>query len=694
MVFSDFRARHDISGDTNASILVEQNANEMDTPYDPLDARPPVISVVPYGNAASGIGSSHGFPDDDMRDMLIEQATMYREKEIEAAHSPSPSLSTSDDDPVHTPRFVVFRLPCFGPEPCEKQKECSFSPSVQYISTSDPHTLASGVPWRISLPEGVLACPSCLICCTVLSACLTPIDLLYQLLEQSWCTTTLEPSFRPPFPLSRVQVEDVRIAYERATTSDLDTQPVTRCESLLDGQRSSLIPLSVHNTATGIALRAKPGSVASSAHESIEIGRSAKPKLSSTGSLATSDSLASFATAKSTQDEPASKSLNGNNPVNLLETVRENDRPAPGLSAPLMKLHFEYYTSLHQQKIIQPFDKELNWSGKGQHVTFTDNDTIPLSSISHLGASMSATVDKVICRRIALARKTMRCSRGLKMVDALREVYHLQNLRHFHIIQLVGTYLQGRNFSILMYPAADMHLGRFMEDTLDMGMRGLYLRRDFLLSALGCLTSAVAFIHQHTTKHMDIKPQNILIRDVHPESDHSDWRVYIADFGLSRSFAAQDHSQTDGPTSRTPKYCAPEVYNSEERGRSADIFSLGCVFMEISCVIAGIHPQDFAIVRRGPGIDESFHANIDRVVVWAHDFLYAGLCSWLSYLRYGDLYSKALVEVLINMVRRDPGERPTATEVYNKIVKFTRYIIPVYSCCSLPPEPYEYWDSS
>ena len=352
MVFSDHGERHDILHDNNLSAPVEHNADDRDKPYDPLGgARPSIISTISYRHAASGIDDSSGFSDDDMRIMLVGQVNLFQKKEIEAMLSLSPS--SRDDKPTHIPRFVVFRLPYFESEPCEKQKECSFSPSVQYISTSDPHTLASEIPLRILLPEGVLSCPSCLICCTVLSACLTPIDLLYQLLEQGWCATTLEPSFRPPFPLSRVQVEDVRIAYEGATRSDLVTQPVTRCESLLDGQRSGLIPLSVHNTATVIALRAKPGSVASSAHESIEIGRSAKPKLSSTGSLATSGSLASFATAKSTQDEPASKSLNGYNPVNPLETVRENDRPAPGLSAPLMKLHFEYYTSLHQQKIVR-----------------------------------------------------------------------------------------------------------------------------------------------------------------------------------------------------------------------------------------------------------------------------------------------------------------------------------------------------
>ncbi|KAF2689708.1 kinase-like protein, partial [Lentithecium fluviatile CBS 122367] len=215
---------------------------------------------------------------------------------------------------------------------------------------------------------------------------------------------------------------------------------------------------------------------------------------------------------------------------------------------------------------------------------------VPLALLSNLGISASAIVEKVLCRRVALARKTMKCTRKWTISDALREVYHLQNLRHFHIVQLVGTYLQGRVFSILMYPAADCHLGTFLEDTADMQETPSsnvesWHRRLFLGSTFTCLASAIAYVHHNTTKHMDVKPQNILVRKIRePSPDDVEvlyWRIYLSDFGLSRSFTSNDESQTNGPTSRTPKYCAPEVYDSDARGRSADIFSLGCVYAEI-----------------------------------------------------------------------------------------------------------------
>jgi hypothetical protein len=100
---------------------------------------------------------------------------------------------------------------------------------------------------------------------------------------------------------------------------------------------------------------------------------------------------------------------------------------AVGLSGPLAKLGLEYQAKLQDKDLIQPFDKELNWSGKGQHVIFYPREKVPLEFLAHLGASISARVEKVLCRRIALARKTMRCTRNWTITDALCEVHHLQS---------------------------------------------------------------------------------------------------------------------------------------------------------------------------------------------------------------------------------------------------------------------------
>jgi serine/threonine protein kinase len=403
------------------------------------------------------------------------------------------------------------------------------------------------------------------------------------------------------------------------------------------------------------------------------IGFSPMSNFSSPATFMTAESPASFMTARSAY----------NSPVGGLAVSTIIDEPASlRLPNALAKLSIDYQAELRDKELLQPFDMELNWSGKGQHVTFAPSEKVPLEVLSHLGASQTALVERVLCRRVALARKTMRCTHNWTIADALREVYHLQNFRHFHIVQLVGTYLQGRKFSILMYPAADCHLGTFLEDTADMNDTSereaeRWHRRMFLGSTFACLASAVAFVHDNTTKHMDIKPQNMLVRRTRDpplnRPFHLCWRIYLADFGLSRSFASNDNSQTDGPTPNTPKYCAPEVYEYDFRGRAADIFSLGCVYAEIVTTYASRHPYEFADFRRNSEGNGAYRTNLPRVTQWLDELSpYWPIIHPL----------KSLIRV---MLRPDPRERPKAAI----IARILHYVAPVrFNHCGMDPEPY------
>lgn len=106
-----------------------------------------------------------------------------------------------------------------------------------------------------------------------------------------------------------------------------------------------------------------------------------------------------------------------------------------------------YVQAVTNRGLFLPPDLELNWSRRengGQHVEFAKREELSLKIISKIGMGLTATVDKVRCRHIILARKTMTCGRRLSIQDALLEVEHLQKLRHAHIIQLVGSYLLGK----------------------------------------------------------------------------------------------------------------------------------------------------------------------------------------------------------------------------------------------------------
>ncbi len=81
-------------------------------------------------------------------------------------------------------------------------------------------------------------------------------------------------------------------------------------------------------------------------------------------------------------------------------------------------------------------------------------------------------------------------------------------------------------------------------------------------------------------RHNDIKPGNILVQD---------GRVFLTDFGISLDWskALRSTTQEQSPA-LTPMYAPPEtIQEGQARNSSADIWCLGCVFLEIMTVLKG-----------------------------------------------------------------------------------------------------------
>lgn len=368
-------------------------------------------------------------------------------------------------------------------------------------------------------------------------------------------------------------------------------------------------------------------------------------------------------------------------PGSVLATVPEEEQ-----------VNTEFQSLVSAKGLILPPEEELNWSGKGQHVEFLFDHEIPLEFIAAVAASPKAMVEKVRCQRIILARKTMRCSRGWTLKDALLEVEHLNRLRHTHIIQMVGSYLSGRKFSILLYPAADCDLGTFLENTQDLLLpRALgldtqyYSRKRSLQKSLRCIAQALKYIHAENTKHMDIKPANILVK---LSSSPSEWwapyKIYISDFGISKNFEDLGYSQTDGPTARSVKYCAPEVFSQDIRGRAADVFRWDACFAEILTVLGQKSLDAFADFRadNSPNSAMAFHASTYAATAWVKTLSQRVMFPPVDWPIERNL--SMLPDLLESMLRQIPAERPTANSIALKLDNN----FGTFNCCSAGSEAY------
>ncbi|KAF2120652.1 kinase-like domain-containing protein, partial [Lophiotrema nucula] len=200
--------------------------------------------------------------------------------------------------------------------------------------------------------------------------------------------------------------------------------------------------------------------------------------------------------------------------------------------------------------------------------------------IANLGSGSSGIVEKVkhVQTGQIYARKRIPLRMIQRKSEAVRkraqdEIQVMKILSgHDHIVSVVGSYQTDRHLSILIYPVADEDLASFL-DRVE-GSRDVSKEHEDILSrSFGCLASGLAFMHQRHIRHGDIKPSNILLHQGH---------ILYADFGIARDTSLLDQNRTTGhPGQFTKRYAPPEVFDYMPRGRSADVFSLGCVYVEI-----------------------------------------------------------------------------------------------------------------
>jgi serine/threonine protein kinase len=179
---------------------------------------------------------------------------------------------------------------------------------------------------------------------------------------------------------------------------------------------------------------------------------------------------------------------------------------------------------------------------------------------------------KIFRRQYGQARKRLEKT----VRDEINIIKQLHS--HPHIIDLYWSYTHQGTFGMLLTPvASNGDLRAYLLTIRDLQKALTPEQSSVLTRAFGCLASGLAFIHSRTIRHKDIKPSNILV--------HNGKMIYT-DFGIALDASGQDTTTTGRPDALTKRYCAPEVANSEPRNRKSDVFSLGCVFLEILALLA------------------------------------------------------------------------------------------------------------
>jgi mitogen-activated protein kinase kinase kinase len=165
------------------------------------------------------------------------------------------------------------------------------------------------------------------------------------------------------------------------------------------------------------------------------------------------------------------------------------------------------------------------------------------------------------------------------MITALKqEIDLLQGLQHTNIVQYLGT------------SCDDNHLNIFLEYVPGGSIAGMLkqyntFREPLIRNFVRQILEGLAYLHDRNIIHRDIKGANVLV--------DNKGGVKISDFGISKRVEASTMLNQGPSGSNRPSlqgsvfWMAPEVVRQSTHTKKADIWSLGCLIVEM---FTGAHP--------------------------------------------------------------------------------------------------------
>jgi serine/threonine protein kinase len=119
------------------------------------------------------------------------------------------------------------------------------------------------------------------------------------------------------------------------------------------------------------------------------------------------------------------------------------------------------------------------------------------------------------------------------------------------------------------------------------------------------------------------------------------------------------------PRARTPRYAAPEVERWDLRGWRSDVYSLGCVFLEICTALAGKSGEDIAEYLGTDEEDLIFQEHHEKALEWTQTL------SGVHGRESNDLLALP-IRWTSRMLQYRPSHRPYMTDVLDMMGKDTR----------------------
>ncbi|XP_067889579.1 mitogen-activated protein kinase kinase kinase 1 isoform X1 [Heterodontus francisci] len=159
-----------------------------------------------------------------------------------------------------------------------------------------------------------------------------------------------------------------------------------------------------------------------------------------------------------------------------------------------------------------------------------------------------------------------------EVVHTLREEIRMMgHLNHPNIIRMLGATCEKSNYNLFVEWMAGGSVSHLLNKY------GAF-KEQVVINYNAQLLRGLAYLHENQIIHRDIKGANLLI-------DSTGQRLRIADFGAAARLASKGTGagEFQGQLLGTIAFMAPEVLRGQQYGRSCDVWSVGCVIIEMAC---------------------------------------------------------------------------------------------------------------
>ncbi|KAK7427539.1 hypothetical protein QQZ08_005982 [Neonectria magnoliae] len=361
---------------------------------------------------------------------------------------------------------------------------------------------------------------------------------------------------------------------------------------------------------------------------------------------------------------------------------------------------------------------------RGSHHVYGKNEVVPLEVIERppLTAHKSNVIEKV---RLPNVQGSVFCRRkyplgsgsgAIPEADFLEAIQSIKGLQNEHMVSYWASYTQNGCGYVLFTPPNDFTLKSFLATTPS-SFKNLAKkdRRELVMNWILCLIDTLCYLHSKSRSHSCIKPSTILFTNQNhiffadstrltPDGmlHHTD----KASFDRERYdyLAPEQWFRSAGPSSPPGRFMnlgspstppddggfnimrshdfanspngmfAPNLQLSPQQ---ADVFSLGCIILELLSFLVKRSTSKFASFRSakhktagrgGAVLDTSFHKNLGQVEAWMSN-LAKEASRKVSDKDGANVFRGVapILHVVAGMLSANPFDRPPAIEVQQRI---------------------------